>query len=784
MPHIILCNRYWRVSGDELPISAVCAIIGRITALTIFSLLFSMTDEQDRGCHHNFTIYVCISITVFALSILVEGAIIYAGLQGTMVEMSKRRKELEIALSLHYVFAVFQLILGVWGIMLINDSLNILCTEDILKSGSTDAALLTIVAILQLIDVTSQFFCCFLLKAGRVNKNRFRGGSRSDSESALVPNIDLYSTDDESDFEDIENENQRVWERRCHSICNCSRFFSCGIFGGSSVAQDMEAVAKVLTSFFHHDGFLDVVPSDVMAGILLVRLSQRRSLQRYHSNQDEDVCDDDYTALRSGGSSVESSPDLESGLTDSKYNSPRKLSVTLPSRSKQTVSAPRRQLDPSKIDDSELIHELCRMSKFAFAIYSHLLYIYDRPITSACRLCYSCIGGNACMANRPVKGVSITSPVTDTPSGENCCVMNHAALTAVVNEMGSAEVVFASYHNDSLMKPYAIFLDHELEYVVISIRGSLSLEDCVTDVMCEPIELTSTGQKWGFDGKGRWAHGGFLRSAEVIREDIEREGILRALYAQVQVKTGSSHSYQSGHEVESNHVQPHPHYSLKIVGHSLGGGDAVLLSMMLSNQYAALKCCAFGTPGSLVDKVTAEDSKHWLTSVVLNNDIVARLGLSSMNHLREEILTSIIRAKVNKTQIMRTLVEEVDINEFLYPRGLEPESEFKNAVNDFLEHMRSKIEDLGKQHALVLPGRIITLSKVGRGEIHSNHTTCTGVLNALTCACKNACRTHKYIPEETTYEAFSEIIISPSMAVDHFPNRYVKELVALDSSWR
>jgi hypothetical protein len=36
-------------------------------------------------------------------------------------------------------------------------------------------------------------------------------------------------------------------------------------------------VAKVLTTFFHHDGFLDVVPSDVVAGIILVRLQQRRA---------------------------------------------------------------------------------------------------------------------------------------------------------------------------------------------------------------------------------------------------------------------------------------------------------------------------------------------------------------------------------------------------------------------------------------------------------------------------------------------------------------------------
>lgn len=34
-------------------------------------------------------------------------------------------------------------------------------------------------------------------------------------------------------------------------------------------------VAAIFSDFFHHEGFLDVVPSDVVAGILLVRFQQR-----------------------------------------------------------------------------------------------------------------------------------------------------------------------------------------------------------------------------------------------------------------------------------------------------------------------------------------------------------------------------------------------------------------------------------------------------------------------------------------------------------------------------
>ena len=40
-------------------------------------------------------------------------------------------------------------------------------------------------------------------------------------------------------------------------------------------SSDRVAVAAILSDFFHHEGFLDVVPSDVVAGILLVRFQQR-----------------------------------------------------------------------------------------------------------------------------------------------------------------------------------------------------------------------------------------------------------------------------------------------------------------------------------------------------------------------------------------------------------------------------------------------------------------------------------------------------------------------------
>ena len=46
-----------------------------------------------------------------------------------------------------------------------------------------------------------------------------------------------------------------------------------------------------------------------------------------------------------------------------------------------------------------------------------------------------------------------------------------------------------------------------------------------------------------------------------------------------------------------------------------------------------------------------------MTSVVLDDDLIARLGVGSLNHLRDQVLDCIVRAKVNKTYVMQTLFE-------------------------------------------------------------------------------------------------------------------------------
>ena len=67
------------------------------------------------------------------------------------------------------------------------------------------------------------------------------------------------------------------WEKRCRFLCKCSGFFTCFLFGGTDEGgnNDFAMVARVLSDYFEDDGNLDIVPSDVAAGLICLRHVQK-----------------------------------------------------------------------------------------------------------------------------------------------------------------------------------------------------------------------------------------------------------------------------------------------------------------------------------------------------------------------------------------------------------------------------------------------------------------------------------------------------------------------------
>lgn len=42
--------------------------------------------------------------------------------------------------------------------------------------------------------------------------------------------------------------------------------------------------------------------------------------------------------------------------------------------------------------------------------------------------------------------------------------------------------------------------------------------------------MSAAGNQWGFDGENKWAHGGMLKAAVHIRNELDRSNTLRRIF--------------------------------------------------------------------------------------------------------------------------------------------------------------------------------------------------------------------------------------------------------------
>ena len=47
-----------------------------------------------------------------------------------------------------------------------------------------------------------------------------------------------------------------------------------------------------------------------------------------------------------------------------------------------------------------------------------------------------------------------------------------------------------SFKNSTIYKPYAIFIDHQIKSIIITIKGTSSKDDVITDFNCDPMRVT------------------------------------------------------------------------------------------------------------------------------------------------------------------------------------------------------------------------------------------------------------------------------------------------------
>lgn len=86
----------------------------------------------------------------------------------------------------------------------------------------------------------------------------------------------------------------------------------------------------------------------------------------------------------------------------------------------------------------------------------------------------------------------------------------------------SAMLSYASFVNDLAATPYCIMVDDVMQKIVVSVRGTMSIDDMVVDIQYNPISMEKTGDVCGFDGKGHFCHKGLLTRAKWLFNDIKK----------------------------------------------------------------------------------------------------------------------------------------------------------------------------------------------------------------------------------------------------------------------
>jgi hypothetical protein len=251
------------------------------------AVVFGVTASDLQQCSDGWVIelYLSLSLILFCIAIVCDIFLMQTSLLGTMTQ-PEQRKPLVDYLNLKFLLCALQSLCAIFGIIAITKDSEIPCENDF-RDSTVTVAMVLIVAILQFAEwfvYGCGLFCLQTASSpGDSSGGRGASGASASHASASIltydPDAPMHGVIGGSNAHPhpLTEEAVLTWENRCRSMVRIVRYCTCNIFGGNNVEEGFQQVARVLTTFFHHDGFLDVVASDIVAGIVLLRVEQREN---------------------------------------------------------------------------------------------------------------------------------------------------------------------------------------------------------------------------------------------------------------------------------------------------------------------------------------------------------------------------------------------------------------------------------------------------------------------------------------------------------------------------
>ncbi|XP_037671178.1 diacylglycerol lipase-beta isoform X2 [Choloepus didactylus] len=307
------------------------------------------------------------------------------------------------------------------------------------------------------------------------------------------------------------------------------------------------------------------------------------------------------------------------------------------------------------------------------------------------------------------------------------------------------DFIHISFHDKVYELPFLVALDHRQESVVVAVRGTMSLQDILTDLSAESETLDVECEV-----QDCLAHKGISQAARYIYRRLVNDGILSQAFSIA------------------------PEYRLVIVGHSLGAGAAALLAIMLRSAHPQVRCYAFSPPRGLLSKSLHEYSKNFIVSLVLGKDVIPRLSVTNLEDLKKRILQVIAHCNKPKYKILlQGCWYELFGGD---PDNCPTELDGGNRCDltqpllgeqSLLAH-RSPAHSFSSDSPLGSPAKYPPLYPPGR-IIHLEEEGASG---------RFCCSAAQYRAKWSHESEFSKILIGPKMLTDHMPDILMR---ALDS---
>ncbi|XP_041976956.1 diacylglycerol lipase-beta isoform X1 [Aricia agestis] len=395
MPALRLLGRKWLAASDDLVFPSIFELLFRFVWLILIALvvevLYPVTWQcQSEGWHGGefVRLYLCGTLTLQACLMLLLAALAQQSARGTISETEARK--LVAPLLLLKVFLVLPEVgLNVMGTMWMFCEV-IQCTV----MDKFSSIVIQSIVLFNWVQLGLTVFGLFMV-------------------------FDPLGSVDYGDMQDTPNQVRHhrkvtgLWSRRF-------RWAFCWLKRDEHGKEAFQQVAALLSALFRST---DLVPSDVVAGCVLLRVRQKREtreMRRIQMLNDEEPI---YTT------------DLNKVFSET----------------------------PPWMNLDDALHYL----RLSIAAYGWPYVLYRHCFTGVCKLAKHL----TCCCCRPKNSI-----VTD----DNCCLCNFAGVKYMAN-LSSDEVIFASFNNRVFELPFCVIADHEREAIVVAVRGSISLRDIFTD---------------------------------------------------------------------------------------------------------------------------------------------------------------------------------------------------------------------------------------------------------------------------------------------------------------